>query len=128
MTDSDFNPHRPFNLADSPPFSRFFRSFDPFFLRHWTIGQVCVTHAGRPLAHEHSGHVRASQGRREFGRFWAIGEFLPPDRRTRLAQIGFGVFEPGFPIWNCLEPLRARNVAYCNSIRPPFLARGDSQS
>ena len=27
------------------------------------------------------------------GPFWANGEFVPPDRRTRLAQIGFGVFE-----------------------------------
>ena len=26
---------------------------------------------------------------------------------------------PGFPIWNCLEPLQARNVAYCNNMRPP---------
>ena len=24
-----------------------------------------------------------------------------------------------FPIWNCLEPLQARNVAYCNNMRPP---------
>ncbi len=34
-------------------------------------------------------------------------------------------FQPGFPIWIYLEPLRARNVAYCNSVRPPYLARWD---
>ena len=27
--------------------------------------------------------------------------------------------EPTFPIWVYLNPLQARNVAYCNSMRPP---------
>ena len=35
----------------------------------------------------------AEQGTRELGRFSAMGQFLPPDRRTRLAQRRLGVFE-----------------------------------
>ncbi len=35
-------------------------------------------------------------------------------------------YQQVFPIWNCLEPIQARNVAYCNSMRSTScLARGD---
>ena len=38
---------------------------------------------------------------------------------TFYPQILVKSHNPVFPIWNCLEPLQARNVAYCNSMRPP---------
>ena len=32
------------------------------------------------------------------------------------------VLKPGFPIWMYLKPLQARNVAYCNRMRPPAVS------
>lgn len=41
LIDSDFNPHRPIHVADSPTFSRFSRGFRSFFTAHGRIGQAC---------------------------------------------------------------------------------------
>ena len=37
-----------------------------------------------------------------------------------LLVFRIGLLKLGFPIWNCLEPLQARNVAYCN--RTPLVS------
>ena len=48
---------------------------------------------------------------------------IPEPSTFHLLWLGLlglsGIRRPGFPIWMYLKPLQARNLAYCNRMRPP---------
>ena len=85
LTDSDFNPYHPLNLANSPAFFKILPRCPTISPVTWGGRTGLCCDPGRWLARERSGHVCPTRGHANWAGFGQSGSFPQPERGVRLA-------------------------------------------
>jgi len=94
LTDSDFNRYHAFDPSRQPSFCQDSTRLSVPFLASVDDRATLVSRYVPLTWRDNTPDTFAlTKGTREMGCSWAIGELLPPDRRTRLARRWFALFK-----------------------------------